>query len=427
VPNRRSSNYHTVIVGASLGGCTTALLLARRGARVALVEQRPDPKAFKRVCGHFIQSSAVPTLMRAGLLEPIERAGGVRSRTRIWTRWGWIVPPADSVVPPCVNLRRERLDPLLRGIAAETPGVELILGATVDRLLFDDGRACGVETTDRAGRRYALCGKLVIGADGRDSQIAELAGLQPSVKPHGRFCYQAYFEGPPPDDAPNGAIWFLDPQWAAAFPTDSGLTMYGCMPTHDRMPEFRRDPARALCSFIADLPDAPPVRASRIVGPVVGKLRMPNVRRGPVGRGLALVGDAALSADPLCGVGCGWAFQSAEWLADATAAAIHGEEPLKVGLRRYRRRFRHGLLAHNRMIDGYASGRRMDLAERLLFSAAAYDERLAARFEVLGTRNVDPRRLLPAMLSRAIAVHARHRLSLFAGNSPEAQSPQQVA
>src|SRR4051794_27294643 len=158
--NSISSEYDAVIVGASLAGSTTATLLARKGARVALVERRPDPNAFKRVCGHFIQSSAVPTLERAGLLEPIERAGGVRSRPRLWTRWGWIEAPADSLVPACVNLRRERLDPLVRGIAAETPGVELIAGATVDRLLFDDGRACGVETKDPSGRRSALGGRL---------------------------------------------------------------------------------------------------------------------------------------------------------------------------------------------------------------------------------------------------------------------------
>jgi flavin-dependent dehydrogenase len=422
VRNRSSSDYDVVVVGASLAGCTTAILLARGGARVALVERRPDPNAFKRVCGHFIQSSAVPALDRAGLLEPIERAGGVRSRARLWTRWGWIEPPGDPIVPACVNLRRERLDPLVRRIAAETPGVELILGATVDRVLFDHGRACGVETRDPSGRRAALGGRLIVGADGRDSKIAELAGLEPRVKPHGRFSYAAYFEGPALANAPNGSIWFLDPQWAAAFPTDSGLTLYGCMLTYDRLPEFRRDPERALRSFIADLPEAPPISASSIVGSVFGKLQMPNVRRGPVRPGLALVGDAALSADPLYGVGCGWAFQSAEWLAGATAPAVRGEEKLEIGLRRYRKQFRRELLAHNWMIDDYATGRRMNLPERLLFSAAAYDHRLAARFEAFGTRNVDPRRFLPAIFPHAIAVHARRRLGIGGVPAPERQS-----
>src|SRR4051812_29945752 len=88
----RSSDrdYDAVVVGASLAGCSTAMLLARGGARVALVERSPDPQAFKRICGHFIQSSAVPALERIGLLDAMEAAGAVRSRLRIWTRWGVI-------------------------------------------------------------------------------------------------------------------------------------------------------------------------------------------------------------------------------------------------------------------------------------------------------------------------------------------------
>src|SRR5881227_367336 len=139
-----ASRYDAVVVGASLGGCTAATLLGRQGARVALVERHSDPEAFKRICSHFIQSSAVPTLERLGLLDEIEQAGGVRSRLRMWTRWGWT--EFDSTqLPAAVNLRRERLDPLMRRIAAETPGVELKLGMGVDRLVSDSGRVRGVE------------------------------------------------------------------------------------------------------------------------------------------------------------------------------------------------------------------------------------------------------------------------------------------
>src|SRR5271168_4064238 len=110
----RDYDADAVIVGASLAGCTTAILLARAGARVALVEQRPDPGAYKKICTHFIQSSAVPTLERLGLLERMMQVGALRGRARLHTPWGWIAPPAKSSIPTGVNLRRERLDPLLR-------------------------------------------------------------------------------------------------------------------------------------------------------------------------------------------------------------------------------------------------------------------------------------------------------------------------
>lgn len=400
------SDFGAVVVGASLAGCTTATLLARAGVRVALVERSRDAQAFKRVCGHYIQASAVPTLERLGLMEPIEAAGGVRSRGRLWTRWGTIEAPPEASLTRGVNLRRERLDPLVRSMAAGEPGVEPMLGYAAKALLSDDGSAAGVEAADTSGRRVCIRAPLVVGADGRDSRVAAMAGLSPRSSGHGRFSYAAYFEGPGPAGAPDATVWMLDPEWAAAFPTDGGLTMYACMPTMERLPEFKRDAAAALEAFVANLPAAPPIAESRRVSPVIGKIKMPNVRRGPIGAGVALVGDAALATDPLWGVGCGWAFQSGEWLADSVAATLRGDEPLDRGLRRYRRRFRRRLAGHSLLIDGYATGRRFNGVERLLYSAGSSDEHVAARLLRFGTRSIGPMRLAPAY-GRAMLVNMR--------------------
>lgn len=414
------ADHDVVIVGASLAGCTAAILLGRAGLRVAVVEQRPDPAAFKRICGHFIQSSAVPTLERLGLLGPIEEAGGVRSRLRMWTRWGMIEPPSPNVVAPAVNLRRERLDPLVRGVASRERGVEMILGQRVTGLIHADDVFAGVRVRNRHGDELSLRACLVVGADGRNSTIAKLAGVRTKVSRHGRFSFAAYFDGPPPAGAPDGTIWMLDPQWVAAFPTDSGEVMYGCMPTKDRLSEFRRDPDAALRAFVADVPDAPPIMQARQVAPTLGKIEMPNVQRAPVAPGLALVGDAALASDPLFGVGCGWAFQSAEWLADAVASSLSGDEPLRDGLARYRRRFRKRLNGHAALIHDYATGRRFNVPERMLFSAAAYDPRVGAAFNRFGTRNAGPGSLIPTF-GRALGVHA-NRLLGKATNAPRSAS-----
>jgi menaquinone-9 beta-reductase len=403
-----AAEYDAAVVGASLAGSATAILLARAGARVALVEQRPDPEAFKRVCSHVIQSSAMPTLERLGLVGPMEAAGALRPRARLWTRWGWIEPPSRATVPRGINLRRERLDPLVRRMAAETPGVELILGHAAHGLLRKGGTVAGVEIRDKNGHPTRLHTRLVVGADGRDSRVAELAGVRKRTIGHNRIAYGAYFEGPAPAGAPDGSAWFLDPDWAAAFPTDSGLTFYAAMPTKARLPEFRRDPAEALTALIASLPDAPPIETSRIIGPPVGKIDMPNVIHTPTAPGLALVGDAALATDPLWGVGCGWAFQSAEWLADSVAPALAGAEGLEPGLGRYRRRHTRALRGHWLLIHGYAGGRKMNPAERVLFSAAVRDERVARAFEAFGTRNVGPARTLSTTLPLAVLVNARH-------------------
>lgn len=410
-----NDRYDAVVVGASLAGCATAIQLGRSGASVALVEKRPDPAAFKRICGHFIQASAAPTLERLDLLEPIVAAGGVRSRTRAWTRWGWI-EPAPEEAGCAVNLRREVLDPLVRKAAAATPGVELILGHSACDLVRDGNAVRGLVTEDRDGWRSELRARLVVGADGRSSRLAELAGLEGKTLPHARFSYAAYFEGATPDP-PDSSLWFLDPNVAAAFPTDSGLTLYAVILTKDHLPEFKRDPEGALVSFLADLPDAPPIRSARVVGPVLGKIEMPNRIRGPIAPGVALVGDAALATDPLFGVGCGWAFQSAEWLADSVAPALGGAEPLERGLKRYSRRHRRELRGHAFLIHDYATGRNFSPPERMLFSAAVRDPKLALAFDEFGTRQIKPSQMFMKTVPRSLAVNLRHALSRRDGSS----------
>src|SRR4051812_41400664 len=109
--------YDVAVVGASIGGCTAATFLARKGARVALVERRPDPAAWKAMCTHFLQASATPTIDRLGLTDAIEDAGGVHNGIEAWTRYGWVRPePGDDFPYPKYgyDIRREKLDPIIR-------------------------------------------------------------------------------------------------------------------------------------------------------------------------------------------------------------------------------------------------------------------------------------------------------------------------
>jgi flavin-dependent dehydrogenase len=146
------------------------------------------------------------------------------------------------------------------------------------------------------------------------------------------------------------------------------------------------------------------------VGPVLGKIEMPNVHRGPTVPGMALVGDAALATDPLWGVGCGWAFQSAEWLADSVVPALQGDEPIEAGLRSYSKRFAKGLRSHARAIDAYATGRRFDAVERALFASAVEDEDVALSLEAFATRNITREQLFTPSFLRGMARAGTRRL-----------------
>ncbi|MBD0746662.1 FAD-dependent monooxygenase [Streptomyces sp. CBMA152] len=98
-PENAGHDYDVVISGASIAGSAAAILLARRGVRVALLERRSDPGAYKVLCTHSITANAYPVLDELGLVPALEAAGAVRNEARWWTRWGWIVPRPASAGP----------------------------------------------------------------------------------------------------------------------------------------------------------------------------------------------------------------------------------------------------------------------------------------------------------------------------------------
>jgi hypothetical protein len=203
----------------------------------------------------------------------------------------------------------------------------------------------------------------------------------------------------------------MDPDWAAAFPTDDGLTFCAVMPTMDRLPEFKADPVAGMVDYFDRAPEAPSLRSATLTDEgVLGKIDMTNRVRTPAAPGLALVGDAALATDPLFGIGCGWAFQTAEWLADSVAPALRGEEALEAGLRRYRRKHARRLNGHAWMIHDYATGRKMQPPERLFFSGAARDPRVATIFDRFGTRQIGVTRMMATGTPLAIAANVRYAL-----------------
>src|SRR4051794_38376685 len=389
----QEQRYDVVIVGASIAGCTAATLLGRQGARVALVERHEDPGFYKVLCTHFIQASATPTIERLGLAEKIEAAGGVRNGLEMWSRYGWVRPdPGEDYPYPRYgyDIRREKLDPMLRELAAGTEGVDLLLGETVTGVLRDGGRPAGVRVRDRSREERTIGARVVVGADGRDSHTARLAGVPARVKRHDRFGYYAYYKNLPLVSGDRTLFWFLDPDIAYAFPQDDDLTLLAVFQTKDRASWFKRDLEANLEASFRGLPNAPDIAKAERVSKIMGRLDVPNMMR-PAGQpGLAFVGDAALAADPLWGVGCGFAFQSGEWLAEELGGALGTDASADAALGRYRNRHRRMLLGHQLMMSDYATGRRLSGVERLIFSGAAKDRKLAEGFFAFGSRAITP-------------------------------------
>lgn len=391
--------FDVVVVGASISGCTAARLFALNGARVALVERRPDPDAYKVACTHAILSSAVPTIERIGLTALLDARGAVRTHPEVWTRHSGLIGfPTDA--PHGYGVTRATLDPMVRALAADTPGVELLQGVTTTGLIRDGDRIAGVVVARRDGHESLLRAPLVVGADGRHSTVARLAQMRGRVRPNNRFFYFAYWHGVRPVTS-RPRLWLLEPEAAAMFPNEDDVTVLVAAFHRAHLADVRADPESAYQRLLRGLPEGPDLAGAERASKLIGALDVPNVWRPASKPGVALVGDAAFAADPLFGVGCGWAFQSAEWLVDH----VTGEHDLDRALARYRRVFGRRLLPHYWQVADFASGRPLRANERMGMRAAAADPGYARVVEEVTSRRYSPLHLfrprLIAMMMRA--------------------------
>jgi flavin-dependent dehydrogenase len=397
--------FDVAVVGASVAGCTAARLFAQRGASVALIERRDDPAAYKVVCTHAILPAATATIERLGLAPLLVERGAARTKAELWTPFGgWFHLPDD--IPDGWGVTRRTLDPLLRDLAVNTPGVEFFPGWAARRVRFDGERVAGVEVEDRLRRTGAVRARLLVAADGRKSTLARLAGVPGRVRPHNRFFYFSTWRGIKPANGSTRPwrLWLLDPDGAAQFPNEDDLTVLVATYHRSRLAEVRADPEGAYMRMLASLPGAPDLDGAERVSKLIGKLDVPNVIRPAARPGIAFVGDAALATDPLFGVGLTFAFQGAEWLVDETSEALGGSRrELDKALGRYRRRFAWRLAPHHLQIADFSTGRKATALERLLFRKATVDPGAARAAGKLLTREGSPLRLLdPRMPARLL-------------------------
>ena len=286
-------------------------------------------------------------------------------------------------------------------------------GQSAHRLLREAGdgvgRIFGVAIRDRAGETQEISAQLVVAADGRDSRLARLANLLSETRPNNRFLYFAHYRNLHLSSGKKSQMWLLEPDAAYAFPNDDGVTLLLCMPSREKLSAFKKDLEGSFARFLEGLPEGPQLADAERVSKFMGATNLVNRSRPAAIDGLAFVGDAALWSDPLWGIGCGWAFQSAEWLADETTPVLASGGDPKAALARYREKHRKKLTGHHRIISDFSAAGSYNPIEKLMFSAAARDERAARHFYAFGSRRVGVREFLaPKAIVHALIVNARH-------------------
>lgn len=325
------NEYDVVIVGGRVAGASTALLLARAGLRVAVVER--SRIGSDTVSTHALMRAGVLQLSRWGVLPELVAAGTppIRHIAFHYADGGDAsvtlrpTPGVDALYAP----RRHLLDRVLVD-AATAAGADVLHGTAVSGLLRDqDGRVLGVRVARATGREVAIRADLTVGADGVGSLVAREVGAR--FLRRGQAASAILYRYV--DEVPStGYVWaYGDGAAAGLIPTNADQTCVFVGTTPLRMRTLRREGADAAFQRLLDAAPAPladVVRAGGAAGRLHGWRGVPGHVRRSSGPGWALVGDAGYFKDPITTHGITDALRDAELLADAVLEGLDGASPV---------------------------------------------------------------------------------------------------
>jgi flavin-dependent dehydrogenase len=320
------SRHDVVIVGARVAGAATAMLLARLGHDVVVVDQASFPS--DTVSTHAIARSGVVQLRRWGLLEAVLDSGAPAIRQVTLHAGGESVSRTirhKAGVGLVVAPRRYELDTIIAA-AAGRAGADVRMGVTVTGVQRDGrGRVTGIYGHDGAGAAIDLGARYVIGADGLSSRVARSVGATINeARLAGSAAQYAYYAGIP---WAGMELFVAERSFAGVFPTHDGeACIWVGTPSADAQAVRRRTGSRVE-AFGELLECSAPQLAGRLrharrTSPVQGMLRQPNQVRQAFGPGWALVGDAGYHRDAVTAYGISDAFRDAEFLAVALDQAL---------------------------------------------------------------------------------------------------------
>jgi flavin-dependent dehydrogenase len=325
--------YDAIVVGARCAGSPTASLLARKGHKVLVVDRASFPS--DTLSTHVVHPLGVAALKRWGLLDRLTATGCPPIDTYAFDFGPFTISGApgtdDSPLAYCP--RRTVLDQLLVDGASEA-GAEVREEFTVEDVVVDDGRVVGVRGHGKDGRSVTEHAKVVVGADGRYSQVAKtVVPEQYNEKPQLLCGYYSYWSNLPMDG--KFEVYIRPGSGWAAAPTHDGLTL---VVVGWPFAEFDANKGDVEGNYLRSF-DLAPAFADRIRGAKrearFAGTAVPNFFRKPFGPGWALVGDAGYNKDFITAQGISDAFRDAELCAAALDDSLSGARPFDVAMGEY--------------------------------------------------------------------------------------------
>jgi flavin-dependent dehydrogenase len=397
--------YDAIVIGGRCAGAPTAMLLARKGYRVLLLDRAGFPS--DTLSTHGIQPPGVARLKRWGLLEKV-----VASNCPQVPRFLFDVGPFTLVgTPPPIDgvsdvyaPRRTVLDAILVEAAVQA-GVELREHFTVQELLSDGERVTGIRGHATGGATVSEHARVVIGADGMRSLVARSVQASSYQTRPARTCsYYSYWSGVPVAGA---ELYPRPDQNIVAAPTNDGQTVITFFWPNAAFHEVRADIEGKVMQALDLVPSlAERVRGGRRSERFFGSADLPFFFRKPYGPGWALVGDAGYHKDPITAQGISDAFRDAELLAEALDVGFTKPEALDEALGDYERQRNEAVLPIYELTYQLA-GLNPPPEMQQLFAALRYNQEQTNRFfgTIAGTVPI-PEFFAPANLERIMDVDA---------------------
>ena len=328
--------YDAIIVGARCAGSPTAMLLARRGFKVLLLDRGTFPSDMP-FSNHYVHQTGSARMKRWGLLDKLAATGCPPILTNYWNYGAFTLTgspvPAEGGVKEAFAPRRKVLDPILVE-AAVAAGAELREGFTAQEVLFENDRVVGIRGRQKNGANVTEKARILVGADGMFSLVAKSVKAEEySSKPALEGSWYAYWSGV---KVKGWHLWLRPHRVIFAYNTNDNLTLIGVAFAACDLPKVRTKVEshyhQVIQEFAPDLAEdmTKGKRESRFVGGAISG----HVRK-PYGPGWALVGDAGYQKDPCTASGITDAMGSAEWLAEAIDAGFSGRQPLEQALAAY--------------------------------------------------------------------------------------------
>ena len=396
--------YDVIVVGARVAGAPLAMLLARAGHKVLVVDRDTFPS--DTLSTHYIHQPGLAALQRWGLLDTLLETGAppipnARIHLGPMTLQGF--GPAVNGINFALSPRRTVLDKILVDAAREA-GADVREGFSVLEILREGDTVTGIRGRDAGGTVVTEHAKVVVGADGQHSLVARAVNAPKyNEKPALACYYYSYFRG---IDSTDLMLFPGEGQFAVGFPTNDGLFCIGAGLNVSRFHEYRSDIEGTFHHILETLgPDfATKARAAERVERWNGTADLDNFFRKPYGPGWALVGDAGYHKDPVTGYGITDALRDAETLADALSAGLSGRAPLMEALAGYEEARNAFAFPLYEFICEMASFAAPTPEQMALFGAMAHDQEALSQFIGVMDGSVSvPEFFDPANLGRIIS------------------------